>query len=251
MRSPSSRPRTRPLGCRQYREHHRCPRRGCGASTRPDHPAHRQGSGLLRPPGFIERSPKRPAPPSTNSGRTHDRRWCSPPTRFRCRWRRPPTTRRNSPKRARLVAERVADPAPPHPRVAEPIGHPRSLARTRRERRNPAARRHRGRVGRDRAGRFVSDHIEDVGPDAEAAATAADSGISFARAVAPGTEPVEANVAMWVDLVRERIEADRGGSPTRAALGTLEVRPDVCRVDCCPAPVRPAGRPDGPPGRPH
>ena len=154
---------------------------------------------------------------------------------------------------ARLVADRVADPAPPHTLVWQSRSGPPQIPWLEPDV-NDEIRRLAGTgvesvvivpVG------FVSDHIEVMWDlDAEAAATAADAGISFARAVAPGTEPVDAFVAMWVDLVRERIEAERGGSPTRAALGTLEVRPDVCRVDCCPAPQRPAGRPGGPPGRP-
>ena len=138
---------------------------------------------------------------------------------------------------ARLVAERVADPAPPHTLVWQSRSGPpqvpwlepdvndeiRRLADTGVESIVIVP------VG------FVSDHIEVMWDlDEEAAATAADAGISFARAVAPGTEPVDSFVAMWVDLVRERIEAERGGSPARAALGALEVRPDVCRLDCCP-----------------
>lgn len=153
---------------------------------------------------------------------------------------------------ARLVAERVADPAPPHTLVWQSRSGPPQIPWLEPDV-NDEIRRlaHSGvesvvivPVG------FVSDHIEVMWDlDAEAAATAADAGILFARAVAPGTEPVDAFVGMWVDLVRERIEAERGGSPARAALGALEVRPDVCRVDCCPAPQRPVGRPGGPPGQ--
>ena len=154
---------------------------------------------------------------------------------------------------ARLVADRVADPAPPHTLVWQSRSGPPQIPWLEPDV-NDEIRRLAG-TGVDSVVivpvGFVSDHIEVMWDlDAEAAATAADAGISFARAVAPGTEPVDAFVAMWVDLVRERIEAERGGSPTRAALGTLEVRPDVCRVDCCPAPQRPAGRPGGPLGRP-
>ena len=155
---------------------------------------------------------------------------------------------------ARLVAERVADPAPPHTLVWQSRSGPpqvpwlepdvndeiRRLADTGVESIVIVP------VG------FVSDHIEVMWDlDEEAAATAADAEYLVRSRRGTRNRTGGCLVAMWVDLVRERIEAERGGSPTRAALGTLEVRPDVCRVDCCPAPVRPADRPDGPPGRPH
>jgi len=58
-----------------------------------------------------------------------------------------------------------------------------------------------------------------------------------------GTAP--AFVAMIRDLVAERHEA----SPERLAMGILPASHDVCPLDCCPAPQRPAA-PGGPTGRP-
>ncbi len=84
---------------------------------------------------------------------------------------------------------------------------------------------------------FVSDHMEVMWDlDVVAAATAAELGISLARAVTPGTVPDERFVAMWQELVEERL-AD--GVPRRA-LGRLGVRPDLCPARCCPRSV-PAG----------
>ncbi|CAN5258588.1 hypothetical protein BH20ACT5_BH20ACT5_07250 [soil metagenome] len=72
---------------------------------------------------------------------------------------------------------------------------------------------------------FVSDHLEvrwDL--DTEAAATAAELGLRFARAGTAGTHP--AFVSMAAELLLER-------SATRApALGA------ACPATCCPAPTR-------------
>jgi len=90
---------------------------------------------------------------------------------------------------------------------------------------------------------FVSDHMEVMWDlDTQAAETAAQHGITVTRAVAPGTAPQAAFIDMWVDLIIERGAAETTTDPNsirRAALGPLDVRPDVCRVDCCPAPSRP------------
>lgn len=147
---------------------------------------------------------------------------------------------------ARLVAERIADPAPPSTLVWQSRSGPPQVPWLEPDVNDELVRL--AETGVDAAVivpiGFISDHIEVMWDlDAEAAATAADAGIRLARAVAPGTEPDDAFIAMWVDLVRERIEAERGGEPARSALGTLEVRPDVCRLDCCPAPQRPSGPP--------
>ena len=94
---------------------------------------------------------------------------------------------------------------------------------------------------------FVSDHMEVMWDlDTQAVETAEAAGIQLQRAVAPGTAPDPAFVAMWVDLIEERIAAETAGDPSevpRRALGSLAVRPDVCALDCCPAPSQPAGRP--------
>ena len=98
---------------------------------------------------------------------------------------------------------------------------------------------------------FVSDHMEVMWDlDTQAVETAAAAGISVTRAVSPGTAPTPSFVEMWVDLIQERIAAEQAPDPSdvpRHALGTLMVRPDVCAPGCCPAPVRPSGRPAGPP----
>ena len=90
---------------------------------------------------------------------------------------------------------------------------------------------------------FVSDHMEicwDL--DVQAAETAASVGIELRRVAAPGTGPEPAFIAMWADLVEERIAAEAAPEGAvdivRAALGRLDVRPDVCREGCCPAPTR-------------
>lgn len=90
---------------------------------------------------------------------------------------------------------------------------------------------------------FVSDHME-VGwdLDIQAAETAAEQGVRLTRAVSPGTAPDPAFISMWAELIEERIavesDPDRADRALRRALGGLEVRPDVCPGDCCPAPSR-------------
>ncbi len=80
---------------------------------------------------------------------------------------------------------------------------------------------------------FVSDHLEVVWDiDNEAAATAAEVGLEFARAATPGTHP--AFVAMIRELVAERTEEP---PPARRALGHVPTW-DACPADCCPAPAR-------------
>jgi ferrochelatase len=82
---------------------------------------------------------------------------------------------------------------------------------------------------------FVSDHLEVLWDlDNEAAETAAELGLGYARAATPGTDP--RFVAMVRDLVLERTAA-----APRSRLGTLPVW-DVCPAGCCPTPQRP-GRP--------
>ena len=77
---------------------------------------------------------------------------------------------------------------------------------------------------------FVTDHMEVLWDlDVAAAAAAASSGIELARAVAPGTAPDPRFVAMWRELIEERL----GGGPRRA-LGSLGAGPDFCPSGCCP-----------------
>jgi ferrochelatase len=83
---------------------------------------------------------------------------------------------------------------------------------------------------------FISDHLEVAWDlDNEAAATARELGIGFARAATPGTHP--AFVSMVAELVRERTD----GAPVRK-LGTVPCW-NSCPVGCCPAPARPGTRP--------
>ena len=83
---------------------------------------------------------------------------------------------------------------------------------------------------------FVSDHLEVVYDlDTLARQTAAETGVAFARAATPGTDP--RFVAMVVDLVRERLE-DRPAAE-RAALSGLGTWPDRCVAGCCPDPRGP------------
>lgn len=81
---------------------------------------------------------------------------------------------------------------------------------------------------------FVSDHLEVIWDlDEEAAATARQLGLGFARAKTPGTDA--RFVAMVRDLVEERMRAS--SDPARRGLGTLD-HWDVCASHCCPAPAR-------------
>lgn len=81
---------------------------------------------------------------------------------------------------------------------------------------------------------FVSDHLEVIWDlDEEAAATARQLGLGFARAKTPGTDA--RFVAMVRDLVLERMAGSSGLA--RRALGTLD-HWDVCASHCCPAPTR-------------
>ena len=76
---------------------------------------------------------------------------------------------------------------------------------------------------------FVTDHMEIVWDlDVTASATAADLGISLARATTPGTGPDPRFVAMWQELIEERLDP---GRPRR----TLGERADRCPAACCPS----------------
>ena len=79
---------------------------------------------------------------------------------------------------------------------------------------------------------FVSDHMEvKFDLDTEAAETAEEIGLPFARAATVGAHTQF--VAGLVDLVLERAEEARGGSPARPAGGALGASHTVCPVDCC------------------
>ena len=80
---------------------------------------------------------------------------------------------------------------------------------------------------------FVSDHLEVVWDlDNEAADTAAELGLGFARAATPGTDP------RFVAMIRELAAERRDPGCPRRALGAFPPSHDLCPVGCCPAPVR-------------
>ncbi|MFF3869705.1 ferrochelatase [Micromonospora sp. NPDC001898] len=82
---------------------------------------------------------------------------------------------------------------------------------------------------------FVSDHLEVVWDlDTEAAETARQLGLDFARAGTPGTDP--RFVAMVRELVAERTEP--GGERLRRRLGELPLW-DTCPTVCCVPARRP------------
>jgi protoporphyrin/coproporphyrin ferrochelatase len=88
---------------------------------------------------------------------------------------------------------------------------------------------------------FVSDHMEVVFDlDTEAAASAEECGIAFARAGTAGDHP--AFVRGLVDLMVERAAAARGERPQRPALGSAPIGWYKCQSDCCPN-LREPGRP--------
>jgi protoporphyrin/coproporphyrin ferrochelatase len=84
---------------------------------------------------------------------------------------------------------------------------------------------------------FTSDHMEVVYDlDTQAADAAEELGMTMVRAGTVGTHPLF--VHGLVDVLEEHLV---GRLP--AALGALGPRVNPCRPGCCPAPVRPAGRP--------
>jgi len=82
---------------------------------------------------------------------------------------------------------------------------------------------------------FVSDHVEVVWDlDNEAAETAAEHGLFFARVPTPGVDP--RFVAELADLVAERLGATDGAAPSGTSGGGLTGaarRPDFCAAGCC------------------
>jgi protoporphyrin/coproporphyrin ferrochelatase len=88
---------------------------------------------------------------------------------------------------------------------------------------------------------FVSDHMEVVFDlDTEAAATAEECGLAFARASAAGDHP--GFVSGLVDLMVERAAAARGDAPDHPVVGSAPVGWYECRADCCQN-LREPGRP--------
>ncbi len=89
---------------------------------------------------------------------------------------------------------------------------------------------------------FISDHMEVIYDlDTEAAETAQELGLPFARAATAGTHP--AFVSGLVDLVLERAAAARGEEPDRPVVEGGVVGWYDCAPDCCTNlrdPARPA-----------
>ncbi|MDY7104455.1 MAG: ferrochelatase [Actinomycetota bacterium] len=82
---------------------------------------------------------------------------------------------------------------------------------------------------------FLSDHMEVVHDlDTEAAEVAASLGVAMHRMPTVGTEPG------FVRMIRMLAEERMGRTPERLAIGGRGPNHDVCPLDCCPAPKRPA-----------
>ncbi len=78
---------------------------------------------------------------------------------------------------------------------------------------------------------FVTDHLEVMWDlDVVAAGTADEFGLRLVRASTPGTRPDDRFVAMWQELVEERLDPAR----PRRSLGRLGTGPDGCPAGCCP-----------------
>jgi ferrochelatase len=85
---------------------------------------------------------------------------------------------------------------------------------------------------------FLSDHMEVMYDlDEEAQLRSKNHGMTMVRAGTAGTHP--RFVSMLAELIRERIE----GHPERRAIGEYSANHDVCPVNCCLPPPRPAARP--------
>ncbi|HEU5116079.1 MAG TPA: ferrochelatase [Isosphaeraceae bacterium] len=82
---------------------------------------------------------------------------------------------------------------------------------------------------------FLSDHVEVLFDlDEEAALRAQSLGIPFVRARTVGADP------HFIGMLRELIAERMTGDSTRRAIGREPASHDVCPLDCCPAPARPA-----------
>ena len=86
---------------------------------------------------------------------------------------------------------------------------------------------------------FISDHMEVVYDlDTQARAKAEAIGLPVERAATVGTD--HRFVSMIRSLIEERIATAQGRSPDRVCIGSRPANHDVCPLDCCPAPQRPA-----------
>lgn len=81
---------------------------------------------------------------------------------------------------------------------------------------------------------FLSDHMEVLFDlDDEALKKCEELGMSMQRAATPGTDP------QFVTMIRKLIQERQTGCD-RECIGQFGPNHDVCPVDCCPAPARPA-----------
>jgi ferrochelatase len=81
---------------------------------------------------------------------------------------------------------------------------------------------------------FVSDHMEVLYDlDTEARLLGGELGLNLERAATAGTH------AKFVSMIRELIVERIEEGPARRVVGNYPANPDVCLIDCCPAPVRP------------
>ena len=81
---------------------------------------------------------------------------------------------------------------------------------------------------------FVSDHMEVLYDlDTEAAKLCRDLGLNLQRAATAGTHP------KFVRMIRALVAERMTDSLERQAVGIYAANPDVCLIDCCPAPARP------------
>ncbi|MDG2306894.1 MAG: ferrochelatase [Candidatus Binatia bacterium] len=79
---------------------------------------------------------------------------------------------------------------------------------------------------------FLSDHMEVVHDlDDEAASACEELGLNMVRASTVGVDP------QFLGMIRKLV-LERLSGATRESLGRFGPGPDVCAVDCCPAPVR-------------
>ncbi len=82
---------------------------------------------------------------------------------------------------------------------------------------------------------FVSDHMEILFDlDTQARQLCKELGLHMVRAGTVGTHP--RFIRMIRELIFERLDENK----PKLALGMLGPRPDVCALDCCPVPSRPA-----------
>ena len=85
---------------------------------------------------------------------------------------------------------------------------------------------------------FLSDHLEVLYDlDDEAAQACAEVGLNMIRAGTVGVHP------RFVEMIRKLVQERLSEDVVREAVGKYGPNWDICAMDCCPAPMRPASRP--------